>query len=63
MYASQKVQVFSSLRRPETHFRHAQGQQHTSALTGSINIIQNTIITVYEVESQKTVNTNLWKTD
>ena len=63
MYASQKVQVFSSLRRPETHFRHAQGQQHTSALTGSINIIQNTIITVYEVESQKTVNTKTLKTD
>ena len=61
MYASQNIQVFCSLRRPETHFRHAQGHQHASALTGSINIIQNTIITVYEVESQKTVNTNLGK--
>ena len=61
MYASQKVQVFSSLRRPETHFRLAQGHHRAVELTGSINIIQNTIITVYEVESQKTVNKKLWK--
>ena len=61
MYASQKVQVFSSLRRSETHFRHAQGHQRASALTGFINIIRNTIIRVYEVESQKTVNTKLLK--
>ena len=54
-----KLKDFSSLRRPETHFRHAQGHQQTSASTGSINIIQNTIITVYEVEHQKTVNTKL----
>ena len=59
MYASQKVQVFSSLRGPETHFRHAQGRKLAGALTGSINIIQNTIIIVNEVESQKTVNTKL----
>ena len=56
-----KFKVFSSLRRPKTHFRHAQGHQQASALTGSINIIQNTIITVYEVEHQKTVNTKLGK--
>ena len=61
MYASQNVQGFSSLRRPETHFRHAQGHQRASVSTGSINIIQNTIITVYEVEHQKTVNTKLGK--
>ena len=61
MNASQKVQGFSSLRRPETHFRHAQGHQRASALTGSINIFQSTIITVYEVEHQKTVNTKLGK--
>ena len=30
--------------------------QRAGALTGSNNIIQNTIITVYEVESQKTVH-------
>ena len=59
MYASQKV--VSSLRRPETHFKHAQGHFRANALTGSINIIQNTIITVYEVESLKTVHTKLWK--
>ena len=41
--------------------RHAQGHQRAGALTGSINIIPNTIITVYEVEHQKTVNTKLGK--
>ena len=56
-----KFEVFSSLRRPETHFRHAQGHQRAGVSTGSINIIQNTIITVYEVEHQKTVNTKLGK--
>ena len=53
--------VFSSLRRPETHFRHAQGHQRAGALAGSTNIFQSTIITVYEVEHQKTVNTKLGK--
>ena len=59
MYASQEFQVFSSLRRTKTHFRHAQSHQRAGALTGSINNIQNTNITVYEVESQKSVNTKL----
>ena len=61
MNASQNVQGFSSLRRPETHFRHAQGHQRAGAWTGSTNIFQSTIITVYEVEHQKTVNTKLGK--
>ena len=61
MYASQKVQVFSSLSRPETYFRHAQGHHRACSLTGSINIIQNTIFTVYEVESQNPVNAKLRK--
>ena len=61
MCASQKFQGFSSLRRPETHFRHAQGHQRAGALTGSINIFQSTTITVYEVEHQKKVNTKLGK--
>ena len=61
MYASRKVQVLSSFRKPETHFRHAQGNQRAGALTGSINVIQNTIITVYAVAFQKTVNTKLCK--
>ena len=52
-----KLKVFSSLRRPETHFKHAQGHQRAGALTGSINICQSTIITVYEVEHQKIVTT------
>ena len=56
-----KIKNFSSLRRPEKLFRNAQAHQRADALTGSINIIQNTIITVYEVEHQKTVNTNLGK--
>ena len=56
-----KFKVFSSLRRPETHFRHAQGYQGANALTGSINIFQSTTVTVYEVEYQKTVNTKLGK--
>ena len=61
MYASQNFKVFFSLRRPETHFRHAQGHQRAGALTGSINIFQSTTITVYEVEHQKTVNRKLGK--
>ena len=56
-----KFKVFSSLRRPETHLRHAQGHQRAGASTGSNNIIQNTVNTVYEVEHQKTVNTKLGK--
>ena len=56
-----KFKVFSSLRRPETHFRHVQGHQRAAALTGSINIYQSTTNTVYEVEYEKTVNTKLAK--
>ena len=56
-----KFKVFSSLRRPETYVRHVQGHRGAGALRGSINIIQNTIITVYQVEHQKTVNTKLGK--
>ena len=56
-----KFENFSSLRRPETHFRQAQGHQRAGALTGSINIFQRTTITVYEVEYQNTVNTKLGK--
>ena len=61
MYASQKVRVFSSLRRSETHFRKAKGYQRASAITDSINIIQNTPITVYEVKHQEAVKTKLGK--
>ena len=56
-----KIQVFSSLRRPEAQFRLAQCNHQAGALTGSINNIQNTNITVYEVDSHKTVNTKLWE--
>ena len=54
----EKVQVVSSLRKPDKQFRHARGHQRAGALTGSINIIRNKIFTVYEVESQKTDNAN-----
>ena len=56
-----KFKVFSSLRRPETQFRHAQGHQRAGVLTGSIKNFQSTVITVYELEHQKTVNTKLGK--
>ena len=59
-----KFNVFSSLQRPETYFRHAQGHQQADALRGSINIFQSTTITVQEVEYQNTViTTQTWKTD
>ena len=53
------LKVFSTLRRPETHSRHAQGHQRAGALTGSINIFQSTINTVYEVVHQQTYNIKL----
>ena len=56
-----KFKVFSSLRRPEKHLRRTQGHQRAGALTSSINIFQSKISTVYEVEHQKTVNTNFGK--
>ena len=56
-----KFKVFSSLRRPETHVRHARGHQQACALTSSTNIFQSTFNTVYEVVHQKTVNTKLGK--
>ena len=59
MYASENVLVFSRLSRAETHFKHTQDHERARALTRPIYIIQNTITTVYEVESQETVNTKL----
>ena len=56
-----KLKNFSSLRRPEKHFRHAQAHHRTGALTGPINIFQSAIGTVYEVKHQNTVNTKLGK--
>ena len=56
-----KFKVFSSLCRPETHVRHAQGHQQACALTVSTNLFQSTFNTAYEVVHQKTVNTNLGK--
>ena len=41
--------------------RHAERHQRADALTDPNNIFQSTIITVYEVEHQKTVNTKLGK--
>ena len=56
MNASQKVQVVSSLPRPETTFWHQQGHQRASASTGANAMIQPTDITVDWVEHQKTKN-------
>ena len=56
-----KSMVFSSVRRAEPQFRHAQGLQRACASTGSTNNFQSTINTVYEVVHQKTVNTKLGK--
>ena len=56
-----KSSNFSFLPRPETHFGHAQGHQRAGALTDSIEVIQNKILTEQEVGPQKTVNTKLWK--
>ena len=53
--------VFFGLRRPEAHFRRAQGHRGAGGITGSINIFQSTKFTVYEVVHQKTVNTKLGK--
>ena len=61
MYASQKIQVFSSVCSPEPAITHAQCHQRTSELKGSINIIHNKIIIVFQVESHKTVNTKFWE--
>ena len=57
----ENLKIFSRLRRPQTYVRHAQSHQRAGASTGSINIIQNTAITVYEIELQKTINTKLGK--
>ena len=54
-----KNSTISKLNKPKTLFRHAQGCQRADALTGSINIIQNSIITVYEMKHQKSVNAKL----
>ena len=56
-----KFKIFSSLRRTETHVRHAQGHQRASASLGYIKNNQNTFTTEYEVEHQKTFNTKLGK--
>ena len=56
-----KLKILSSLRRPETHVKHAKGHQRAGAIAGSINTFQSTISTVYEVEHQNTVNTKLGK--
>ena len=52
-----KVKVLSGPRRPETHYRLAQGHQWAGALTGSINNFESTFIPVNEAENQKTCNT------
>ena len=55
------LKLFYSVRRPEAKFKHAQGHQRAGALTFSVNLFQSPNITVYEVEHQKTLNTNFAK--
>ena len=63
MYASRKVQVSSILRTPKTHFRHVRIRQRGSAITSSINNIQNTNNRTHEVEHRETVNKKTRKKD
>ena len=51
-----KNQVFCSLRRPETQFRHKQYSYRERAIKGSLNTILNTAVAVNGVEHQETVN-------
>ena len=44
MYASQNVQVFSSLRRPETHFKHTQGHQQVGALQAPLSSFKTQLL-------------------
>ena len=60
LFLTQKVQIFSSFRKPETLFRHDQGQQRAGTLKGSINSIQNTTITEIGVEHQKLGKLTNW---
>ena len=57
----ENLKFFSRPRSPQTYVRHAQSHQRAGASTGSITIIQNTVISVYDVEHQRTVNTKLGK--
>ena len=64
MYASQKFQIFSTLRRLETHFQHHQGHKRAGALKSIIfKIIQTTNLTADGVEHQKTSDWKKWRTD
>jgi len=54
--ASQKVQVFSSFRRPEKLLQHQRDHQRAGAGIGSINFSQNKTVAVKGVEHQQTVN-------
>ena len=56
-----KFKIFSSLRRPQTHCRHAQGHPGAGALTVSTKNFQSTNKTVYELVHQKTFTTELGK--
>ena len=56
LYESQKVQVYSCLRRPETHFQYRQGHQRAGALTCSINNLQKRNYTLNGIGHQKAIN-------
>ena len=52
LYASQKIQVLSSLRRPVKLFRHRQGHERAGALTGSIYNKGNPLLPNIETKRQ-----------
>ena len=56
LYASRKVQFFSSPCNWETRFQHQQGHHRAVATSGSIENIQKTTTATDSVECQKTVN-------
>ena len=56
LYASWESPVFSSLCRPETHFRYAQGLQWTCTLIGFSFFIQERTFALNRVEHKKSIN-------
>ena len=56
MYASRKVQIFSSLRRRETEYLHQKGHQRSCEITGFNNDIESTNNTEYK-KYTKTIKT------
>ena len=54
--ATQKIQVFSSFRRPEEPFRHQEGHRRAGAVSSSSIIPENTPSALNGEEHRRTVN-------